>query len=370
MSLVSERTITIDLNTPVRLADAPALIAQVFAWWVAELASFAPSWLRSRLPKQPETACLHVNGNAWRILANGDEARALELDASASDKEIADRILQAAPNFSLSRLMVVVSRSTVLQRRIELPLIPEASLRPAVELQIDRLLPFQVDAVRFDARIHERDAVEGTMLVDVIATPKGPIEDLEQRLRALNFKPVAIDVDSGNGGRAGFDLRAREQSESGRTAMLTTIGFAAGAALAWYLAFSAWGVARDREIESWRAAVTELQPVAARSAALRRQVDGLIEPLQMARAYKPGLALNPLVELTNILPDTVRVTEFRLTGEAIELSGLATDAPTLIAKLEASKLFKEVKFRSPVTRRPELNKERFEITLKLERSGR
>jgi hypothetical protein len=56
----------------------------------------------------------------------------------------------------------------------------------------------------------------------------------------------------------------------------------------------------------------------------------------------------------------------RLTGDAIELTGFAADAPGLIAKIEASKLFKDVKFRSPVIRRAELSKDRFEMSLRLE----
>lgn len=365
---MSDRTITLDLNA-VRLADLPALGARAFDWWINELAELAPSWARARLPKAKEAASLHVSGNAWRIISNGDEAPALELDASVSDKEIADRILQAAPNFSLSRLTVVLPRASVLQRRIELPVMGDANVRSAVELQIDRLLPFRADAVRFDARVRERDAVEGTMLVDVVATPKAGIEALEQRLTTLGLKPAAIDIDSGNGGRSGFDLRAPVVEQTGTTALLTTLGFAAAAMLAWYLAFYAWGAAREREIQSWQASIAELQPVAAHSADLRRQVEGLIAPLQMARTHEAGAALKPLTELTNLLPDSVRLVEFRLTDDTIELTGLASEAPKLITILEASKLFKEVKFRSPVTRRPELNKDRFEISMKIERAG-
>lgn len=66
------------------------------------------------------------------------------------------------------------------------------------------------------------------------------------------------------------------------------------------------------------------------------------------------------------MPDSARLTELRVTGEAIELTGFAADAPGLIAKIEASNLFKEVEFRSPVMRRPELNKDRFEMSLRLE----
>lgn len=363
---VADKTITIDLNTPVRLADVPALAGRVFDWWVKELLELAPAALVRRLPKPPRTATLHASPTAWRIASNGDAPRVIELDPAASDKEIANRILEAAPDFSLSRLRVVLRRGAVLQRRVVLPLMPEGALRSSVELQIDRLSPFAADAVRFDARVHERDAVEGTMLVDVVATPRAPVEALEQRLIALGLKPVAIDVEGGNGDGSGFDLSAPSQGTDARTAWLTTAAFAVAAALAWYIAIFAWGAAREREIAGWQASVNSLRPVAARTAALRREVEGLIEPLNIARAHVPGAALRYLAEVTEILPDTVRVAEYRMADGTIELGGLADDAPGLIGKLEASKYFKEVKFRSPVMRRPELAKDRFEITMKLE----
>lgn len=367
---VSDKTITIDLNAPVRLADVPALAPRVFDWWLKELLALAPAGFVSRLPKPPRTATLYAGAKTWRIQSNGETPRSIELDAKATDKEIADRILEAAPDFSLSRVTVLLPRNLVLERRVTLPIMPDAALRSAIELQIDRLSPFAADAVRFDARVHERDAVEGTMLVDIAAAPRAPVEALEQRLTAFGLKPVAIDVEAGNGGeRSGFDLRLLDGGGDARTAWLMTAGFALAAAAAWYLAMYAWETAREREIDGWKAAVESVRPVAARTAALRSEVEGLIEPLQIARDHVPAAALTPLAEVTKILPDTVRLAEYRMAEGAVEIAGLADDAPSLIAKLEASKLFKDVKFRSPVMRRPEMGKDRFEITMKLERGA-
>ena len=50
----------------------------------------------------------------------------------ASSRAHADQILAAAPNFSLLRLVVVLPASQVLRRRVELPLVQERQLLPAV----------------------------------------------------------------------------------------------------------------------------------------------------------------------------------------------------------------------------------------------
>lgn len=364
---MSETTITIDLNTPTRLADAPALAQRVFAWWISELKALAPAWVRRWFPEPPEAATLVVRGETWRIAPARDAAGAFELDAGVDDKGLADQILRAAPDFSLARLTVVLPAAQVLRRRIEMPLMPESDLRSAVELQIDRLSPFKADAVRFGVRSTERDPIEGKLTADVAIAPRAGIETIERRLTALGLAPATIDVDGGNGAGAGFDLRAPSDPAAGpQRATLINVAIACGVALIWYLAGVAWDTAREQELEGWRARIAELRPLAQRSAALRKQLEALTQPFELARTHRPGLTLDVLTEITKLVPDTARLTELRVTGDAIELTGLATDAPSLIAKLEASKRLKDVKFRSPVTRRAELNKDRFEISMKLE----
>jgi general secretion pathway protein L len=365
-SLVSDRTITIDLNAPVRVSDAPGLLRRVAAWWLAQLKALAPDWARRIFPEHAPSATLLVSGSRWRVVPGEEHGTAFDLDVSADDRGLAEQILQAAPAFSLSRLTTLLPKGGVLCRRIAMPIVADDALRSAVELQIDRLSPFKSDAVRFDVLVVDRDRVEGTCTVDVAIAPLALIEAVEGRLHALALMPAAVDVDAGNGAGMGFDLRARKQGATPHRTLLVNVGFAFGAILAWYIAGVSWDAARAREIEGWEARIAELRPSAQRSAMLRQQLDGMTQPLAIARALRPGLTLEIVNGLTQLLPDNARLTELRLTGDAIELVGFAEDAPGLIAKIEASKLFKDVKFRSPVTRRPELNKDRFEMSLRLE----
>lgn len=184
------------------------------------------------------------------VIPGGDTGRVLELDASADDKGFADQILHAAPDFSLSRLTVLLPQASVLRRRIALPIMADADLRSAVELQIDRLSPFKPDTVRFGVRVVDRDRVEGTSTVDVAIAPRALIEPIEGRLTALALTPLTIDIDAGNGAPMGFDLRAQKQGATPRRALLVNLGFVLGAALAWYVAGVSWDVSRESVIQN------------------------------------------------------------------------------------------------------------------------
>ncbi len=363
--LVSDRPITIDLNTPVRLGDLSDIALRVLQWWVGEIAALAPAQARGLFPKPPEPSTLYVRENAWHIVPAQSGAHALDIDSTQDDKGVADQILQAAPNFGLTQLAVVLPHSTVLRRRVDLPMMPEHQVLSAVELQIDRLTPFKPEAVRFAVRIAARDAIDGKLSADVAITPRAAVDALEQRLTRLGFKASVIDFDDATGERSGFDLSAQKPMTSLQSKFVKA-AFVVAAIFSWYFAGVLWDAAREREVEAWTSRIAELRPLALRSAALRQQVEAMTQPFAIAQAHKPGLVLEPMKELTALLPDSARLTEFKFSGEGIELAGLANEASQLISKLDASKMFKSVTFRSPVFRRPESNKDRFEISLKFE----
>jgi len=79
-----------------------------------------------------------------------------------------------------------------------------------------------------------------------------------------------------------------------------------------------------------------------------------------------------LRELTQLLPNTVWIWNFKYNGKEIEISGFADSASDLIPLLDKSSLFEKVEFLAPVTKERQMRldgdkeKERFRIKAKLE----
>jgi general secretion pathway protein L len=79
-----------------------------------------------------------------------------------------------------------------------------------------------------------------------------------------------------------------------------------------------------------------------------------------------------LKELTQLIPNTVWIWNFKYNGKEVEINGFADSASDLIPLLDKSPLFEEVQFSAPVTKerqmRPEgeKEKERFKIKAKIE----
>jgi Tfp pilus assembly protein PilN len=192
---------------------------------------------------------------------------------------------------------------------------------------------------------------------------------LHERLRKLGLGAERFDVAGEGGVPQGFSLCVPGEGQLQRQPVWTKLVLVAGALLAWYVAGLMWDGAREQDIQAWEARVAEIRPQAMRSVALRQKLDGIVEPLEVARRHVPDEVLSVLQELTQLLPDSARLTEFETKGDTIRIAGVAQEAASLIPLLEKSARFRDVRFLSQVMRQEETKKDRFEIALKLERGA-
>ena len=356
--------LTIDLGTPVRPADIPALFGKFMTWWGDELRELLPA--SGAKPVSRQQTYLYMRRDRW-FLKSAASADAVTLDTTLGDAELANQILNAANDMPLSRLTVMLPREHVIVRRVDLPQMSPSHMRQAVELQIDRLSPFKLDAVRYAVKAVGRDAEQGTVHTDVAIVPHIRVRPVEQRLQSLGIKPLAVDVEGEGGAPSGFDLTEPPGPDELRRRRTLNWGLAAGAALLWVLAIYAWNQSGASEVEAWEQHVATLEPAASRAASLRRQIEGLGAPVAEANAHDPAEMLDILRELTRVLPDTTRVVELRIDRGTIVFSGLGTDVQKLIGLLEASNKFQGVKFTLPIVRKEGSTIDRFEIAMQIEK---
>jgi general secretion pathway protein L len=89
----------------------------------------------------------------------------------------------------------------------------------------------------------------------------------------------------------------------------------------------------------------------------------------LARLQEVKLAristLELLEELSRVLPDTVWLSEFRLEGDALDVSGLAKSGAALPPLFARSAIFSEAALTAPLTLDPREDKERFSLRLRI-----
>jgi len=132
------------------------------------------------------------------------------------------------------------------------------------------------------------------------------------------------------------------------------------------------------ELESLRAEVKRKKPeVEAVEKTQRQRRELAAETVDFDRISRGAVsAMQVLKELTQILPSSVWVWQFKLAGKDVEISGYADSASELISLLDKSPLFEKVEFLAPVTKERERRiggadkeRERFKIKMRLEGAG-
>jgi general secretion pathway protein L len=352
--------ITIDLGAPARIGDVPELVGRFMAWWFGELRALLP-WRRSLPASAQRDPVLYARRDGWRLKPSAG-AVAVALDTTTSDGDLVAQILELAHGASLSRMTLVI-------RHVDMPQMAPAHVQQAVELQVDRLSPFKADAVRTATRVVGSDREKGTVSVDIAIAPLLRVRPIEQRLAAMGLTPAQVDVEGEDGRPAGFDLSEPPSGDAVQRRRVVSLALGVAAAGLWGLAIYAWNEAGESEIRDWEARIAGLRPAAARSAAVRADVESLVQPIMRANAHDPAATLDVLLQLTRAMPDTSRVLDLAIEGESVRLSGIANSAPGLIGALETSTAFKGVRFTSPVVRSGESGLERFEIAMQLEKGA-
>jgi general secretion pathway protein L len=113
-----------------------------------------------------------------------------------------------------------------------------------------------------------------------------------------------------------------------------------------------------------------IEPLALEAKALRVELDkraALAAEMQALRKNikdsKPAIAI--WEELARVLPDSSFLTDLTITPEKVSIAGYTQSATAIIVALEASSIFDEVTFTSPVVKVPGRTDDRFSIDLKI-----
>jgi len=235
-------------------------------------------------------------------------------------------------------------------RSFRLPAAVRENLAGAIAAELDRVTPFTPDQVYFT---YQAGAVQGREIpIDLALVPRRLADPLRADGAARLVAPDS----------APDWLRGRNFLPRGavgwRPALSRPVVLALLLALLLPSAAAYW---RGQHLQS---RLAEAQRNAAQTLALAREVASRragLSPLDIERASRPSVSLL-LADLTRALPDGAYLDALTIDGQSVSLSGYATSAAALIPALAQSGSFTDAHFTGGVTREPERNLERFQIS--------
>lgn len=337
---------------------APALEAAAawWRWWTAELAALLPPRLRAALAPPPAMLLAEIEGEAFRFTRHAG-GRATPLAGAPADAGLP--------------VWLALPEAAVLVRRLDWPAMPEADLRRALPLDLDRQTPCRAETLWWDAEPVARDAARRRVTLDLAVAQAAVVEAARERLRTTHgVLPARIGLALPGGGLR-FALRPAAAAEPARAAPALLPRTTRGRLLLLCALLGVANLALHAEAETARRerlddAVREARLRAQRVEALRTQIAErrqLRDELVTRRADVALLAV--LDQLTRLLPDDAWLDSVEVRGASVYVTGYAPVAASLVAQIETSPMFADAQFRSPVTPDRARGRERFDMAIRL-----
>jgi len=288
-------------------------------WWINELGAMLPPEWRERLTRRSH-AVAEINKSGSLVYRN-----------EASNEPFA--VKPPGP------IKFLIPATQILQRDLELPLLPMSDIRRMLALDIDRLTPFQTDQVYFDAEITSRDQESGRQRVTLGVLPRTIADKFLAFARDNDLEPAAIGVTARGGATApGFDfLAAMRDAQGGDAAQRRSLYWWGGAAVLLILNLALLTYRDSANLDELRQTVEAQQAPVTVALRTRDKVDH--ETARRAALLDRKQKNSPLPVLdavTQAMPMDAWVSRFEWNGRTVHIRGQRKTSGDILARLEAS----------------------------------
>ena len=346
-------------------------IVAILRRWIETLATIFVAWYEHRREQHALTVAYENQDVVVRESRSGRDTTHPHFRAG---QKVSADLLRAARN---SFVVLEFPADKVVRRDITAPAQAQKFLSGVVRNQIERLSPWPPNNVVYGFNAEASGKNASVIEVRILMASRTDIDALLHHLTALG---IQVDRILANGSTvetadktAGSVTLWSRLADASRDRLVGTsrlIGLGIGATVAVSMCLSLWafvssGLVRD-----------ESEGIAARAKALQRQVQGGGTPSLAAsgppaeRAWflkETSISSMILIEaLSRALPDSAYLTEIRLENATLRMTGVADDAPALLAPLERSGHLTDVHFFAPTTRGPDGKSFRFSIEAHVE----
>ena len=288
-------------------------------WWVNELMTMLPPEWRERLTRRSH-AVAEINKSGSLVYRNEENNEPFAVKPRGAIK-------------------FLIPAGQVLQRDLELPLLPLSDIKRMIALDIDRLTPFQSDQVYFDAEIRSRDQEAGRQQVVLGVLPRASAETFLTFARENDLEPAAIGVTSQGGGAApNFDfLSAMRDAQGSDAAQRRSLYWWGGAAALLILNLALLTYRDSSNLDELRQTVEAQQAPVTVAQRTRDKVDHeMTRRADLLDRKQKASPLPVLDAVTKAVPQDAWVSRFEWNGRTVHVRGQRKTSNDILARLEAS----------------------------------
>jgi general secretion pathway protein L len=349
---------------PLRIRYADPLLGRLrsfWRWWSGELFELLPENMQKAISQRQQKLYVEVDDDKL-LMSLGNHAaqrEVLRLPVDAPDAEDAD-----IPR-EVQQTILLLPDDKVLARRIALPAAAEENLREVLGFELDLHTPFEASEVYYDFTIVGRDSARQKLTVDMVYAPRDAVETLVEGATSLGLKTDIVTCRRrDNNNLQPVNLLPQEMRRA-RRIDVRSINLVLTALLAVLLvaAITIPLVQKNRAIEAMEAQVQTAAAAAREGSQLRQNLEKMADASRFLVEKKATavMAVELIDEVSRILPDHTWITRLNLSETELQLQGQSSSSASLIAAIESSPHFENVRFPSPVVQIQGTNNDRFHI---------
>ena len=349
-----------------------------FSWWVRELGSFIPERLKQLVSDQRGTIIVRPESNQFDLSYwnEGQEQDLLKVDRDEAGIAKYKDLLAQDERLQKANLVFRLTRKYAIQKELSLPSAARENLYQVVTYELSRYSPFRVDQAYFAVKALDVENEPGQIRVMLILTAREVLDTFYADLKAFGMTPKFVDYeDAPNnlaGERAPYDLLPegfRAQADKAAQLIHGLSASIVAMLLLLTLALPVWF--EYRAVNELKGKITAIERDAKSTKALQAEVDALVDEtkqLVAKKTEKPSI-VEVLDTLSKLIKDDTWLAYAQYASGQLQVQGESPAASSLISVLEASDIFANAKFVSPVTRDNVSKLERFQITVDITKAG-
>ncbi|WP_295557641.1 PilN domain-containing protein [uncultured Hyphomicrobium sp.] len=335
-------------------------------WWTGELLGLFPHSVRSAFSEDPDGLTLYDDDGQLRVVPRGRASEGGGASVASEAVHWPD-FVQRGDGAISGVAAVWLPYSACLERTFTIPAAAAQDLERINRLELERATPFKSADVLFSYMASPSPENRGALSIRQFIIKRQTLAALQTRLKNAGVDAGTITCLDKNGQKPlPINFLAGNKTGQGRKfEMLPVL-----AAIVFLLLATATAIAviRSERVLSSLVARTDQaraewqkRQASAMPALAKRDEANAISALKSR--YVPSVLL--LNELTHLLPDDVHLSDLKIVGQGVVISGLGRDTSRLIPLLEGSGFFTDVQLAAPVTIDPATDGERFSIRFSL-----
>lgn len=353
-------------------------LKRFFHWWARELGFLVPEKIKLLVNEKRGVILIRPDNNHLEMtyILNGQVEPIAMLERNESDMADVKAMLAKDERFAKADVVLRLTRQDAIQKELSLPVAARENLAQVVSYELDRYTPFKPEQVYFAVKPLADSHESGQINVMLVLTPRETLDALYDDIKALGLSPKLADYEgAANDLEQNYDYynllpdRFREKTDKNAALLHSALVGSVFALLIAAIALPVWF--EYRTVNALSEQLDGIEKQARKIDALQSEIDALVEEsrrLVDVKSSAPSVVVM-LNALSSLIKDDTWLTYAQYSDGHLQIQGESPSASTLIAVLEASPLFDNVRFVSPVTQDRVSGLERFQITVNVTGTG-